>query len=46
MYYLQSWFHDEAIGNSTSLEHAMKQVQDYMAYQVKELEYRKQLLDS
>ena len=24
-----------------SLEHAMKQVQDYLAYQVKELEYRK-----
>ena len=38
--------YDEAIGNSTSLEHAMKQVQDYLAYQVKELEYRKQLLDS
>ena len=38
--------YDEAIGNSTSLEHAMKQVQDYLAYHVKELEYRNQLLDS
>ncbi len=38
--------YNESIGNSCAYEDALKKVQDYLAYQVKELEYQSPLLDS